>query len=685
MTRRRSLGTIKQVQEMEKLMIGKCRSQFWCVILVSFFFTLLLLYFHYSMLAGGITSKANSYLDSVVSREPNFLQPVGNSSKTINLLPITTGHPVGQITEDFIVEFDKQIATQQKEEESNNGGKNGETPISKLLSEPSHKIPVSKHENSVVEDRAKSSSVILRELNSPQPVGNSRETISLLPITTGNPVGEVAELFMTESDNQIITQEKEEESINSGENGEKPMSKLPSEVSHQVPVSKNENSVVENRRKPDSCSGRYIYMHNLPSKFNKEMLNNCRLLNVWINMCPYIINSGLGPEISNSQNVFSKHGWFSTNQFTLEVIFHNRMKQYECLTNNSSLATAIYVPFYAGFDVSRYLWTDNTAMKDSTLLELLKWVSEKPEWKSMSGRNHFLVKGRISWDFRRLSDNVSDWGNKLLLLPESRNMTILGIESSLLDKNDIAIPYPTYFHPSSEFDVIQWQNRVRKQRRKYLFSFVGAPRPNLLGSIRGEIIDQCMNSRGKCKLLNCNSDSNKCDNPVNVMKMFQNSLFCLQPPGDSYTRRSAFDSILAGCIPVFFHPGSAYVQYVWHLPKNYSTYSVFIPENDVKSRKVRIEKRLRMMSKEEVVAMREEVIKLIPVVVYADPRLKKANFEDAFDIAVKGVLERVEIMRREMEEGKDSVLELGEENGSKYDLFGSVEKHDFSKTKTEYS
>ncbi|KAI3967736.1 hypothetical protein MKX01_039646, partial [Papaver californicum] len=34
------------------------------------------------------------------------------------------------------------------------------------------------------------------------------------------------------------------------------------------------------------------------------------------------------------------------------------------------------------------------------------------------------------------------------------------------------------------------------------------------------------------------------------------------PPGDSPPRRSAFDAVLlAGCIPVFFHPGSAYTSF----------------------------------------------------------------------------------------------------------------------------
>ncbi|KAK9280091.1 hypothetical protein L1049_013776 [Liquidambar formosana] len=161
-------------------------------------------------------------------------------------------------------------------------------------------------------------------------------------------------------------------------------------------------------------------------------------------------------------------------------------------------------------------------------------------------------------------------------------MTMLVIESSPWNNNDFAIPYPTYFHPSSDNEMFQWQNRMRRLKRRYLFSFAGAPRPNLQDSIRGEIINQCQASRRKCKLLECNS--NKCHKPVNVMKMFQSSVFCLQPPGDSYTRRSAFDSILAGCIPVFFHPGSAYVQYLWHLPKNYKKYSVFIPSNHVKDR-----------------------------------------------------------------------------------------------------
>ncbi|KAK7859358.1 putative xyloglucan galactosyltransferase gt14 [Quercus suber] len=378
-------------------------------------------------------------------------------------------------------------------------------------------------------------------------------------------------------------------------------------------------------------------------QFNEDLLKDCHSLIKWFDMCQYISNMGLGPRIENSERVLLRKGWFATNQFTLELIFHNRMKQYKCLTNDSLLASAIYVPFYPGFDVGRYLWGFNITMRDSASFSLVKWLARKPEWKRMWGRDHFLVGGRIGWDFRRQTDDDSDWGSKLMLLPESNNMTLLSIEASSWN-NDFGIPYPTSFHPSK-----------------------GAPRPNSTVSIRGELIDQCRSS-STCNFLDCVHGPNKCEDPSKVMKAFQSSVFCLQPPGDSLTRRSIFDSILAGCIPVFFHQGSAYAQYVWNLPKNHTTYSLFIPLNDLKEKKVLINETLLRVPKKEVLAMREEVKKLIPSIIYADPRYRLESHEDAFDIAVKGVLERVEAVRREIKEGKDPSIGFAELNGSKFEL-----------------
>ncbi|XP_056165287.1 probable xyloglucan galactosyltransferase GT11 [Syzygium oleosum] len=397
-----------------------------------------------------------------------------------------------------------------------------------------------------------------------------------------------------------------------------------------------------------SCEGRRVYIHKLPRQFNEDLLRQCKSLSTWMNMCDSLANFGLGPRLANSNKVLGKTGWYATNQFSLEVIFHNRMKQYKCLTSDSSVASAIFVPYYVGLDVARYLWNSNRTLRDAGSLDLVRWLRRRSEWNVMGGKDHFLVAGRIVWDFRRENDRLSDWGSNLMLLPESMNMTILVLESSLLPKgNDFAIPYPTYFHPSKDIEVSQWQSRMRRQKRRYLFSFAGAPRKNLSNSIRDEIISQCGASRRKCKLLECNSRGNKCHKPIFLMKLFQSSIFCLQPPGDSYTRRSAFDSILSGCIPVFFHSGSAYEQYKWHLPGDHSKYSVFIPENQVKDGKVAIEKLLLRIPQKDVSAMRGEVIRLIPTILYADPTSELENLEDAFDVSVKGVLERVQRIREE--------------------------------------
>lgn len=424
----------------------------------------------------------------------------------------------------------------------------------------------------------------------------------------------------------------------------------------------------------DPCLGRYIYVHNLPSQFNYDLLKNCRLLTRGTNsnMCPYMVNLGIGAEIEDSHGVLSNKSWFSTNQFMLEVIFHNKMKRYECLTNDSSLASAIFVPYYAGLDISQYLWSSNLSVRDSPGLDLLRWLAERPEWKKMLGMDHFLVAGRISWDFRRQTDNVSDWGTKFRFLPESKNLTMLSVESSSWN-NDFAVPYPTNFHPSKDREVLKWQSRMKAQNRSYLFTFAGAPRSDLNDSIRGVAIEQCRASRA-CKFIDCSSsDGNHCDNPVNVMKVFQSSVYCLQPPGDSYTRRSIFDSILAGCIPVFFHPGTAYAQYLWHLPSNGTNYSVYIPVRDVKNWKGNLEKILLGISKEKELAMREEVVGLIPRIIYADPRSRLKTFEDAFDLTVKGVLERIEGVRRIIKEGKDPSVGFAEGDDYKY-TFSQWEK-----------
>ncbi|KAG5404132.1 hypothetical protein IGI04_010251 [Brassica rapa subsp. trilocularis] len=416
------------------------------------------------------------------------------------------------------------------------------------------------------------------------------------------------------------------------------------------------------RDRHDSCLGRYIYIHNLPSRFNTDILQDCESISRpkdKISMCKYLDNYGFGPRIGDdgvSSDSRYSPSWYATNQFMLEVIFHEKIKRYECLTRNSSLASAFYIPYYAGLDFRRNLRRRNVAERDAAGKEMFEWLKKQPQWKGMSGKDHFLVTGRISRDFRRNPDNNSLWGTNLMILPESQNLSFLTIERSPTSHNEFAIPYPTYFHPTSTVEIRQWQDKIKLTNRTILFSFAGAQRPSRSqnGLVRSQVIEQCKSSSKTCRFLDCDVKANGCDDPMSLMKLFESSVFCLQPPGDSLTRRSVFDSILAGCIPVFSNQGSAYKQYVWHLPNNDGEYSVYIPVKELRTGgKSKIEEILQGIPNEKVIDMRENVIRLVPNIVYTKPNRYKPDretFEDAFDVAVKGVIKRIEEKRREIQD-----------------------------------
>ncbi|KAL6643141.1 hypothetical protein ACP70R_021322 [Stipagrostis hirtigluma subsp. patula] len=404
----------------------------------------------------------------------------------------------------------------------------------------------------------------------------------------------------------------------------------------------------------DRCAGRRVYMYDLPPRFNADLVPDyCRM---W-SLCRATENGGFGPELPGGEGgALPERGSYDTEMYMLEMIFHTRMRHYECLTVDAAAADAVFVPYYAGFDAAMNIWKSDLAPRDALSRDLVDWLQRRPEWRAMGGRDHFLVVARGSWDFLRTTDD--GWGNALLALPAIRNTTVLTTEASPWLGNDFAVPFPSHFHPASDADVLRWQDHVRRLERRWLWAFAGAPRPGN-ATVRAQIIEQCSRSSA-CSLLGRNrSNSSNTEflkknnnSPGPIMRLLESAEFCLQPTGDGYTRKSTFDAILAGCIPVFFHPVSAYTQYLWHLPRDYRSYSVFIPKADVSRRNVSIEAVLRKIPPATVARMREEVIRLIPSVMYKDPAAKQAKFKDAFDITLEAVLRRVAKRRRAAAEGR---------------------------------
>jgi hypothetical protein len=82
------------------------------------------------------------------------------------------------------------------------------------------------------------------------------------------------------------------------------------------------------------------------------------------------------------------------------------------------------------------------------------------------------------------------------------------------------------------------------------------PRPTL--QLRTRLIAQCKAQPSKCSYVPPRASA-----PERTAALYWESTFCLQPGGDTITRKAMIDALLLGCIPVLFHEGQRQ-QWGWH-------------------------------------------------------------------------------------------------------------------------
>ncbi|KAL4198608.1 hypothetical protein AMTRI_Chr03g46840 [Amborella trichopoda] len=393
----------------------------------------------------------------------------------------------------------------------------------------------------------------------------------------------------------------------------------------------------------DPCSGRYIFIQHLPPRFNRDLLADCAAYPVWQDFCPYKANLGLGPKTHNGTS-----SWFRTDPYLLEPLFHARMYQYPCLTPDPDLASAVFLPYYASLHSLPFLFGPDQNYSIAHGLDLARLLSDSSVYRRRHGHDYFFVASRTALDFSRPLDSRPDaWGTSLLELPAFFNFTVLVTESRAWPWQEHAVPYPTSFHPSTLSHLHTWLRRVRRSPRPTLMLFAGGATmsPNGPPNIHRSILSQCASTAESiCSIADCSRSA--CDHdPGRYMRPMLRARFCLQPPSDTPTRRSTFDGMIAGCIPVFFEDRSAKSQYDWHMrPEEYRDFSVFIAKDEVVWGGLNISRVLMGIGDEEVRRMREKVIEMIPRIIYRGHRSSKSlreEVKDAFDLAVEGVIRKI--------------------------------------------
>lgn len=130
------------------------------------------------------------------------------------------------------------------------------------------------------------------------------------------------------------------------------------------------------------------------------------------------------------------------------------------------------------------------------------------------------------------------------------------------------MPYPSNFH-------FAWQVKPpflwERTHRPVLVSYIGSSScfSKFSSGLRHELLRYCSLHMKECRHAHYSKHgprhSDLAEGARDPHYIYSaRSVFCLQPLGDTTTRKGLFDVIMFGCIPVVFHPLSASAMYTWH-------------------------------------------------------------------------------------------------------------------------
>lgn len=322
-------------------------------------------------------------------------------------------------------------------------------------------------------------------------------------------------------------------------------------------------------------------------------------------------------------------GYFSTWQFSMFQLTMARLRASPLRTLNPAEAMSFIVPFDIG--VHSYIdhMNGRTRVASPHGWRVIEWLKESIDklggevvWKNR-GHDHFVL-------FSITSYQIIGIGAKIFLTQVCQNCSVLTIETTptltsrkyYANKSRkwwYAVPYPSSFHWHEGIRTLPWKQQGVMPRR-HLAIFIGSvdtstPRSNVL---RRRMRRDCSaDSSGQCLWFDT---AHSCSGVLNVtdgMMLYRHTTFCLAPTGDSLTRKSLFDSLAAGCIPVVFAKATI-SQYFWHMPAAIvDEIAVHIPAQQVIDGSVNFLDVLRNITSEEVARYQKRIEEVAPSLQYA--------------------------------------------------------------------
>ncbi|KAH3816801.1 hypothetical protein DPMN_118324 [Dreissena polymorpha] len=410
-----------------------------------------------------------------------------------------------------------------------------------------------------------------------------------------------------------------------------------------------------------------IYVYNLPAKFNTEVQ---QVISKKYGYCYDLDYCGTGSELfyleanmgTTNKYVASKDYTQvvrNSQQFALEVLIHFKLLHSPIRTMNPIEADIFYIPAYTGLNCLTFRDNDNEFV--NSLFEHLK--------TNVSG-NYFSTKPHVM----AVSKIEREQGSEkcsLLRHPNTKGITFIGIEREenqywsahylKFGRVNVLAPYPSYIHyipnPASGLfqelvNGIEQLNETKfyldapslHKRPVLLFLAAGTRRSN---GFRAIFLDQFALKTSKSYEDFAKEHANDTTQfPPQVMLKTQecveghtkttipwmrHSQFCLQPPGDSPTRKSFFDAILSGCIPILF-TGFGKTVYPFEKYLDYSDFTYTVHESLFTKQNKTIIEVVKNIPKKTTQLLHRNVMKVAKWFQYSLPNGSQKIDDDAFTL-----------------------------------------------------
>ena len=222
-------------------------------------------------------------------------------------------------------------------------------------------------------------------------------------------------------------------------------------------------------------------------------------------------------------------------------------------------ADIFYVPYYGG--AACYCWDMDEEPINRNVDLLLSFLQNSSYFQA--GKPHLLTASLIEQEQNHRTC-------PLITKLHPPNARYIGIEQHYYYGRErpelIVAPYPSYGHLNTINTRIYEKTLFSNPRNIFVFLAASVRRSNyfrakILDQLQGHKTTKSLSTYLKSKGLKRDSyikaiwlitQECKGDHKYHTLDYMKHSTFCLQPPGDSPTRKSFYDGLVSGCIPVLF-------------------------------------------------------------------------------------------------------------------------------------